>query len=458
MAQTKCSSTTFDVTLSDAKLRNVFEATLASISADSHYALYNYLYPTAPTPAQIGLEIFDISGGKLNTVASLPSSDGSFRGLNAAANLSFSQLVLYDESVNTVGPNDLTTVRLRLGSFNGSTITISNASRTFPFIPSVLIDGGSYGALYTSDGQYIVFWFLGPRFNLNFALLSATDLSVVIPAQVVVAAQPTKAPVTNGPSTFRLCNNAGTATNYLALANGFGKSSPGSPVVNSNEPPGTLTIFRIDVNAKTFVAVDHADQAQYPNSALAFNPVNCCLQSTNIVVSERAAYLPGEPKIFTDVTKTSSFNGQTENVRVYTFDGTRLTQIAGHAFDTTMLASFWYPNGQIFGLATSSGSQNNVPDAIPQTNNFYQLCRNRGCHAGSSLESINFSITVPPESFFSQFTPNGQYFLVGGSPVFGPDGVTPAMNDIAIYRIDTNLPAFQCPSNNNNKNNCRKKC
>jgi hypothetical protein len=84
-SQSKCSPTLFDVTLSDAKFRNVFEATLSSISSDSHYALYNYVYPGAPTSNQLGLEIFDISGGKLTTVASLPGASGNFTGLGTAA-------------------------------------------------------------------------------------------------------------------------------------------------------------------------------------------------------------------------------------------------------------------------------------------------------------------------------------------------------------------------------------
>lgn len=453
MAKNKCSSTTFDITLSDAKFRNVFEATVSNISADSRFALYNYAYPTPPTPSQLGFEIFDVSGDKLTTVASLPASDGTFTGLSAVGNHQLTQLVLFDENVNTVGPNALTTVRLRLATFNGSTITISNTTKTFPSLPSALVDGGAYSALYTSDGTGIVFWFLGPKFNLNFTLLSATDLHTIIPPQIVVAAQATKSPVTNGPTAFRLCNANGTATDYLSLASGFGKSSPGQPVVNSNLPPATLKIFRIDPNAFTQVA--QAEQSQYPNTAFAFDPINCCQQSTNILVSERASYLPGQPSIFMDVSKTSSFNGQTENLRVYSFDGTSLNQIAGHAFDTTVLLTNWYPDGQTFGVVSSSGAQNNVTNDEVQTMTFYRLCKNRGCNSGTGIEPLNFFVTVPPEAFFSQFTPDGRHLLVGGSPIVGVNGKQ-AINNVLLFDINSNLPAFECPNNNNN--HCHKKC
>jgi hypothetical protein len=182
--------------------------------------------------------------------------------------------VLIDENIHTTGPNALTNVRLRLATFNGSKVTPTGARTMINGIPSVLVDGGSYSALYTSDNQYIVFWFLGPRFNLNFILFSATDLSIVIPSQVVISAQANKSPVTNGPMAFRLCNGSGTATNYLSLVSGFGKSSPVQPVVNSNEPPATLKIFRIDVNAKAFTLVAQDQQSQYPNTSFAFSPVD----------------------------------------------------------------------------------------------------------------------------------------------------------------------------------------
>ncbi len=473
----------FNAKLVDATLRpGDVIVEVDSWSPDSRYVLVSYTPLTAAgtvDPTLPGFEIFDVSSGKFVSVATFPSiespGDGFYYGIPIpSANSSFTQIVFVDERLADAAgdPVNPTVLNVEVYSYTApSTLTLLGQSTYHPAIASAIADGGLYTVYFTPDNKYIVGQYVAPDGSFHIFTLSNTapNYPVVSDSDIVVASAPSPCPddpCTGLPFTdceiisnlffpFRLCSH-GIQSNFIPFSYSTGHLLPPSNVVAGIAPPFIFGVYRIESNG-TFTLIQSLPSNQFVNGAYAFNPLNCCLEKTNILTTSRAAYLPGQPSIFLNTLFSQSQTGKTSNLDIYSFDGASLRLIADESTDTGATQVPWYPDGQTFGQGTFSAGQYNLCDGTPFPEGVEQLAfsrleaeEERDCHNKYAIVRAPDAVpnhTVPPDGF-GLFSPNGQYLVYGGFELTSTNPATQVaedvINNLLLFRIDSTFKPYQC--------------
>jgi hypothetical protein len=450
----------FNVTVSGGTVRDTALPYTGGWSPDSRFVLLDYTPIPTEAPSVPGAQIFDVSDGTLdNPIVSFPNSDGTFGGLEASPNRDFTKVVLIDEALMTGGPPVFaTSLRVRVVSFNGSTVTPVASTIIPDRIASEINDGGEFFAYFTDDNRFVVLAYLDTTLSFKLLLLDANNLSIVSGPLTVATPPAGQGIVFNLYIPFHLCNSSGQTTQYVAVSYSAGILAAGTTTVETLTPPFNIIIYRVD--ARGFTSVTTTTFPQFVNTVQAFNPFNCCLQKTTLLVTSRSPYLPGQPSLFRNTSHSLSGNGQQGNLRIFSFNGSSLTPLAEENFDTTIIATNWYPDGKTFGLLTTTGPQFGFTEGVDVAT-FYQLQRNADCSFG--IHNIDKFVTTPPGISVPLFSPNGQFLADVGTqipfsnPAYGPPTES-AINNVILYRINSDIQPFQCPNNNKNKKNKKCKC
>jgi hypothetical protein len=434
----------FDVTVSGAIVRDTTLPYTGGFSPDSRSVLLDYTLVPVEATTVPGAEIFDISDGTLNhPIASFPNQDGTFGGLEAVASRDFTKIVLLDENLTTGAPPTYSTqLRVRVVSFNGSTVTPGPSIVLADRIASAINDGGAYPAYFTDDNRFVIVGYIDDSLRFKLILLNTSDLSVASGPFTVATPSSGQGIVFNLYYPFHLCSSSGLLTNYFIISYSTGVIAPGTSTVESPTPPYNLIIYRVD--ASGFTQITSTVLPQFVNTAEAFNPFNCCLHKTKILVTSRPTYLPGQPSLFSDTTGTQSGNGETGNVRIYSFNGSDLKLLVSTNVDTTVLGTNWYIDGKTFGLYTTTGPQFGFTEGVDAMT-FYQLQQNADCSFG--IQSIDKFVSTPPAATTPLFSPNGKFLAIVGTQIpFVNTPTESAINNVVLYSVNSDLPPFKCPS------------
>lgn len=457
-----------------------FSIAISPFSPDSRYVVYNYS-PFNPTPAQVGAVIYNNNNGVLTPAVTVPNTvtinGQQFGSVSLVNDFNFNQMGVVVESVQNgnVQPfNPVTTLAIQVYPFNQTTGTLGTPV-TSPFKPAALsglynssgaFGTGFYTGNFTIDGKFFLVSYLAPNLNFYVQVLSLPNLTPLIPGPGLLILTPTTiggqefAPIANGPFTFQLCTN-GVPTNYVTFTTAFGINNPITGSVVDIQGPFHLFIYRLDNNGSTLTLVVDQPLSQFANSAQAFNPLNCCLTTTKLLVTTRPTYTSlNQTAAFTDLSGVQISqppNTGLGNVLVFSFDGTNLDLLAKKNFNTTVLGTNWYADGKTFGLVTATDGQFGMP---PQVGDmlFYQLTKVKTkCDTTYCLCNVNDVVAVPQG--VNSFSLDGKY-LGGVGPIVLNINGTEAVNTTLLFKVNTSFKLFQCPSNNSSnqdKNKNKKK-
>lgn len=433
---------------------------VGGVSPCGNYVLYNVVNYT---PNQLAAEMYQVNQatGKLTALASSKVfADTGYDSAGVIADYKF-RLFVETEELTLAGPgttlNPLATIMvpLQVKTYTFNTITNSfvlknvnsnaipggvlncNGTGTGPIGTGLNGCGaptGSANVFITDDLRYIVIGYNtfipGANWNKSTVPNSCTDFTVdariiVLDANTLlptgapyIVASSTSLPVLSGYCVYHLCNKHDkhdkhhkhgkcgcdkhhNATNYINVTLGYGVINPTNSSLESLSGPFSLIVLKIDPISKLPVLVTSDTLPQFANAAAAFDPLDCCLQETNILVTGRAAITPSTVSLFTSTTGSASTlpgNGKDDkNLFIYKFDGHRLNLIVKEKFETRLVAGtgpqVWHPDGRTFGVHTCEGGPFDMSPVVGQLQ-FYRLCeiqRKQHHHDNDSSSDSNDS-------------------------------------------------------------------
>jgi len=481
-------------------------SSIGGISPCGSYVLYNIVNYT---PNQLAAQMYQVNQatGKLTALAnSKVFADPGYDTCGVGADYKF-RLFIEAEELTMAGPgtslNPLATImvplQIKLYTFNTITNSFVLKSVNPNAVPGGVLNfngtgtgpvgaglngcgapGGGANTFITDDLRYIIVayntFIPGANWNKSTVPNSCTDFTtdariIVLDANTLlptgapyIVASGTSLPVMSGYCVYHLCDKhykygkcgrdkQHNATNYLNVTLGYGIIDPGNSSLLSVQGPFSLIVVKIDLISKLPVFVTSDTLPQFANSACAFDPLDCCLQETNIVVTARAAITPSTVSLFTSTTGSMSSlpgNGKDDkNLFIYKFDGQHLNLIVKEKFETRLVAGagpqVWHPDGRTFGIHTDEGGPFNMPNVVGQLQ-FYRLCerqrkqQHHDSHSDNSsdssdsyssdhydrdhdqyygsdyaIEPIGKLVETLPNTQGGNFSPNGKFYFQTGT-------------------------------------------
>lgn len=165
---------------------------------------------------------------------------------------------------------------------------------------------------------------------------------------------------------------------------------------------------------------------------------------TFIAVAMDLAILPGQPTVY-DLSQTipangsNSLNGETENLRIYEFDGSKARLVYKKTLDTFLYDIAWYPDGKHLAV-TLRGGFTNLFDIVCEGNYAYGTTyptifqifdvTSKGKHH-IDLTPSDFPRVAPGYPFLG-FSKNGKWLIIGGGGAALPSNVV----STNLYRVE----------------------
>lgn len=395
----------FELTLTDAFSRNTVSVASGGISDDGKQVLLGYSQSSPLDTSVPVMELFENSHGTLVSKATLPLDPFILNGgevNNVAVSRDFKLFATFEDNGGTTG-------RIRLFKQRGT---------GFEQINEILFDDVDVATgenlTFTDDNKFIA---------LSYGTTDTTPSQIITTLKILqlstfeVTSSVTVVGGSNGPKAFRLCPKK---TNYVLF--GFSGQENGAFA-----PPAKLQVYKI--RDKKLDLVDEVSLPQFPPSYEAFDPTDCCLDTTRIIVGTVLPLLPDQKSVFTNPPTHTFLPGDDNNIREYVFDGHCLHLVTKARTDTAIFVSGFYRDGRTFAIekGTSRGTV-----GVPQNVFYASFLTTTGDLKRGKFEPINGVIALQ-EAFLFQFSGNGKWAIIGAIPFI--DGVF----NVNLYRVDSNL-------------------
>lgn len=398
----------FALTLTDAFFKNAPILT-GGISENGKHVFLGYSQSSPVDTSLPVMELFENQNGTLVSEATLPldsfiTSGGEVN--NVAVSRDFELFADFDDDGGTTG-------RIRLFSQSGTGFSLINEI-FFNDVDVALQEA----LIFTDDNKFIV---LSYATTATTPSQTITTLKLLRISDFTVVSSVTVTGDSNGPQAFKLSSSQ---KNFVLFGFSGYSSSNGQFTA-----PATLQVYKI--KHEQLVLVDEASLPQFPNAYNVFDPSNCCLKETRIIVGTRLALLPNQKSVFQNIANDQTFlPGDNNNIREYSFDGESLHLIAKEQTDTGCFVSNFFRDGKTFSYSKGTSATR------PFTASFFTT---KGDSKHGQLEPVDGTITTAPDDLFFKFSRNGKWAIVGGF------NTVSGFNNVNLYKTTTNLKTFKCP-------------
>lgn len=420
--------TKLELTLSDV-VNNVndvaeFQTQISNDGRLVFMANYQYFTPL------IAASLYQNNNGKLSLLGTLPVDPNYPIISSGASSDDFSRFVILDQGdING---------RLRVFTFDFTTNTFVLVGTPLIFtdvnVSTLSLNISKFGI--TPDNHYAIISYINtvsttPSFESVLKIIDLTTNPLIVTSVVTFIG------FSNGAYFFQLKDGHHHRQIYVVLP-----STGEDPVTFANIAPAQIAFYRLDNGILTPVGTPIL-QPQFVNSAVPFTyKVG---RKILIAVTTWLAVLPGQPTVYDSSqlvppNSDNSLNGETEELRIYEFDGDSARLVFKKSLDNYVYDVAWFPDGQHLAVILQAGFTNLLN--ITCSGTFYYATTNPGIFQiydvtakgkhHVDLTPDDFPRVAPGVFAIMEFSKNGKWFIIGGGgPVFPSNVIT-----TNLYRVE----------------------
>ena len=418
-----------ELTLSDV-VNNVNDVAefQTQISDDGRFVfMSNYQYFTPV----IAASLYQNNSGKLSLLGTLPVDPNYPIVSSGASSDDFSRFVILDQGNGDALGNG----RLRVFRFDFVTNTFVLVGSPLIFndvnLSTISLNISKLGI--THDNHYALISYINtvsttPSYESVLKIIDLTTNPLTVVSAVTFVG------FSNGAYFFQLKDGHHRKQTYVVLP-----STGEDSVTFANIAPAQIAFYRLDSGILTPVGTP-ISQPQFVNSAVPFTYK--LGRKILIAVTTWLAVLPGAPTVY-DLSQTvpsNSLNGETEELRIYEFDGNNAHLVFKKSLDNFAYDVAWFPDGKHLAVILQAGFTN--LNNIACSGTFYYSTTNPGIFqiydvtaSGKrhvDLKPNDFPRVAPGGFAIIEFSKNGKWLILGGGgPTFPSD-----VFSTNLYRVE----------------------